>query len=90
MHNYGQRGAYIAAVTASAFSGLLVNVFTDPLVGYFRDRYIFGQPVEVATILIKVTGGVTLVNSLLSTLCAVVLYLALEPALERSGLLPKN
>lgn len=86
----GPRAAYIAAVTASAFSGLLVNVFTDPLVGYFRDRYIFGQPAEVATILIKVTGGVTLVNSLLSTLCAVVLYLALEPALERSGLLPKN
>lgn len=86
----GQRGAYIAAVTASAFSGLLVNVFTDPLVGYFRDRYIFGQPAEVATIFIKITGGVTLVNSLLSTLCAVVLYLALEPALERSGLLPKK
>ena len=34
----------------SAFSGLLVNVFTDPLVGYFRDRYIFGQPVEVGRV----------------------------------------
>ena len=84
-----QRGPYLAAVTASAFSGLLVNVFTDPLVGYFRDRYIFGQPAEVATIFIKITGGVTLVNSLLSTVCAVVLYLALEPALQRAHLLPK-
>lgn len=83
------KGRYLAAVTASAFSGLFVNVFTDPLIGYFRDRYIFGQPVEVATVLIKVTGGVTLVNSLLSTVCAVVLYLALEPALERAHLLPK-
>lgn len=81
---------YLAMVTASAFSGLLVNVFTDPLVGYFRDRYIFGQPVEVATVLIKVTGGVTLVNSLVSTVCAVVLYLALEPALSRAHLLPKQ
>ena len=77
-------------VTVSAFSGLLVNVFTDPLVGYFRDRYIFGQPVEVATVFIKITGGVTLVNSLLSTVCAVVLYLALEPALRRALLLPKE
>lgn len=84
------KGRYLAAVTLSAFSGLLVNVFTDPLVGYFRDRYIFGQPVEVATVLIKVTGGVTLVNSLLSTVCAVVLYLALEPALRRAHLLPKE
>ena len=80
---------YIAAVTVSAFSGLFVNVFTDPLVGYFRDRFIFGQPVEVATVLIKVTGGVTLVNSLLSTVCAVALYLVLEPALQRAHLLPK-
>lgn len=87
--NRTHKGRYLAAVTASAFSGLFVNVFTDPLIGYFRDRYIFGQPVEVATVLIKVTGGVTLVNSLLSTVCAVVLYLALEPALERAHLLPK-
>ncbi|WP_317322131.1 ECF transporter S component [Subdoligranulum variabile] len=81
---------YIAAVTVSAFSGLFVNVFIDPLVGYFRDRFIFGQPVEVATVLIKVTGGVTLVNSLLSTVCAVALYLVLEPALQRAHLLPKK
>ena len=53
-------------------------------------RYIFGQPVEVATVFIKITGGVTLVNSLLSTVCAVVLYLALEPALRRAHLLPKE
>lgn len=78
---------YVALVTVSAFSGLLVNVFTDPLVGYFRDRYIFGQPVEVATIFVKVAGGVTLVNSLLSTVCAVALYLALEPALRKAHLL---
>ena len=84
------KGRYLAVVTLSAFSGLLVNVFTDPLVGYFRDRYIFGQPVEVAAVFIKITGGVTLVNSLLSTVCAVVLYLALEPALRRAHLLPKE
>ncbi len=84
----GPRGVYVALVAASAFSGLFVNVFTDPLLGYFRDRFLFGQPVEVAAVLVKVTGGVTLVNSLLSTACATVLYLALEPALARAHLLP--
>jgi len=28
------RGKYLLVVTASAFSGLLVNVFTDPFIGY--------------------------------------------------------
>mgnify|MGYP002797670512 FL=1 len=89
-HKNDGKARYLALVAASAFSGLLVNVFTDPLVGYFRDRYIFGQPVEVASVFIKIAGGVTLVNSLLSTVCAVALYLALEPALRRAHLLPKE
>lgn len=79
---------YLAMVTGSAFSGLLVNVFTDPFIGYFRNRYIFGQEVELAATMTKVASGVTLVNSLLSTVCAVVLYLALRPALEKAHLLP--
>ena len=81
---------YIGAVTASAFSGLLVNVFTDPFIGYFRNRYIFGQPAEFVSVVTKISSGVTLVNSLLSTVCAVLLYLALRPALEKAHLLPKE
>ena len=81
---------YVAAVTASAFSGLLVNVFTDPFVGYFRNLYIFGQPAEFVSVVTKITSGVTLVNSLLSTVCAVILYIALPPALEKAHLLPKE
>ena len=79
---------YLSMVTGSAFSGLLVNVFTDPFIGYFRNRYIFGQDVELASVVAKVASGVTLVNSLLSTVCAVALYLALRPALEKARLLP--
>lgn len=81
------RGRYLGAVTLSAFSGLFVNVFTDPFLGYFRNRYIFGQAVDLAEVTMKIASGVTLVNSLLSTVCAVALYLALEPALRRSGLM---
>ena len=86
----GSKLKYIGAVTASAFSGLLVNVFTDPFIGYFRNRYIFGQPAEFVSVVTKISSGVTLVNSLLSTACAVLLYLALRPALEKAHLLPKE
>ncbi len=84
-----RKGPYLARVTAAAASGLLVNVFADPLLGYFRNVYIFGQEYTLAQAMTKVAGGVTLVNSLFSTACAVILYLALRPALERAGFLKK-
>ena len=84
------RGKYLLVITASAFSGLLVNVFTDPFIGYFRNRFIFGQPAEIASVFTKIASGVTLINSLLSTVCAVILYLALRPALGKAHLLPKD
>ena len=34
---------YLVKVIVSAGSGLLLNVFTDPFLGYFRNVYIFGQ-----------------------------------------------
>lgn len=83
------KGAYLAKVTASAASGLLLNVVTDPFLGYFRNVYIFGQTGDMAQVLSKIAGGVTFVNSVVSTVCVVILYLALRPALERAGLLPK-
>ena len=58
-------------------------------VGYFRNVYIFGQEYTIAKALTKITGGVTFVNSVASTVCVVLLYLALRPALERANLLPK-
>jgi len=80
---------YLAKVIAAAASGLLLNVFTDPFLGYFRNVYIFGQEYTIAKALTKITGGVTFVNSVASTVCVVLLYLALRPALERANLLPK-
>ena len=81
---------YLVKVIVSAGSGLLLNVFTDPFLGYFRNVYIFGQEYTVAQALTKIAGGITFVNSVASTVCAVILYLALRPALERAGLLPKG
>ena len=70
-------------------AGLFLNVLTDPFLGYFRNVYIFGQEYTIAKALTKITGGVTFVNSVASTVCVVILYLALRPALERANLLPK-
>ena len=81
---------YLVKVIAAAGSGLLLNVVTDPFLGYFRNVYIFGQEYTVAQALSQIAGGVTFVNSVASTVCAVILYLALRPALERAGLLPKG
>lgn len=81
---------YLVKVIVSAGSGLLLNVLTDPFLGYFRNVYIFGQEYTVAQALTKIAGGVTFVNSVASTVCAVILYLALRPALERACLLPKG
>ena len=81
---------YLAKVIVAAASGLLLNVFTDPFLGYFRNVYIFGQEYTVAQALTKIAGGVTFVNSVASTVCVVLLYLALRPALDRAGLLPKG
>ena len=74
---------------SSCAKGEKLNVFTDPFLGYFRNVYIFGQEYTIAKALTKITGGVTFVNSVASTVCVVILYLALRPALERANLLPK-
>ena len=81
------KAVYVAKVTAAAASGLLLNVITDPFLGYFRNVYIFGQEASIATVLSKIAGGVTFVNSVVSTVIVVVLYLALAPALKKAGLL---
>ena len=81
---------YLPKVIVAAGSGLLLNVITDPFLGYFRNVYIFGQEYTLAKALSKIAGGVTFVNSVASTVCVVLLYLALRPALEHAKLLTKG
>ena len=79
-----RKGRPLAFLIMSAGSGLLVNVVTDPVIGYFRDRYLFGMPAEFVKYAVRIAGGVTLVNSIVSTVCAVLLYLALRPAVDQA------
>ena len=81
---------YYGAVILSAMSGLALNIVTDPFLGYFRKVYIQGLTTDFASELTKISSAVTSVNSLICTLIAVILYLALRPALQKSGLLRRS
>lgn len=75
------RTAIIAAICGMAF-----NFVADPLVGYFYKKYLFGLPQDIAKTLAKLSSLTTGVNAILSVIFAVILYSALRPAFEKSGL----
>ena len=68
--------------------GLGINIIADPLVGFFRNKYLLGLDTDLSYIVGKLTAGVTFVNALLSCICVVILYNLLRPALNKAGLLP--
>lgn len=74
------------SVIASA-AGLGFNVIADPLVGFFYNQYILGQPQSVAELLAKWSTATTFVNAVLSLVIAGVLYNALRPVLLRAGMI---
>ena len=75
------RAALVASICGMAF-----NIVADPLVGYFYKKYLFGLPQDIANTLAKLSSLTTAVNAVLSVAAAVLLYGALRPALEKSGL----
>lgn len=68
----------------ASVSGLLFNVIFDPLVGYFYKLLILGKPAAELTLAWNVTA--TAINAATSTVVAVLVYMALLPALKKSGL----
>lgn len=69
----------------ASICGLLFNVIFDPLVGYFYKLLILGKPAAELTLAWNVAS--TSINAVTSTIVAVTLYMALRPALRKSGLL---
>lgn len=70
---------------AAAICGLLFNVIFDPLVGYYYKLLILGKPAAELTLAWNVAS--TTINAVTSTIVSVALYMALRPALRKSGLL---
>lgn len=74
------------ATAAAAFCGMAFNVVADPLVGYFYKSYLLGVPQDIASALAKIATLTTGVNAVVAVIAASVFYLALRPALRKSGL----
>ena len=70
-------------VILAAIGGLLFNVIFDPLVGYFYKLLILGKPAAELTLAWNVLS--TSINAVTSTIVSVLVYMALRPALKRSG-----
>lgn len=78
---------YVAGVTVLASAcGMGFNVIADPLVGYFYKMYLLGVPQEISQALAKMSAITTFVNAVAAVVAASVFYLALRPALKKSGL----
>ncbi len=65
---------------AAAVGGLLFNVIFDPLIGYFYKRAILGK----LTLAWNIAS--TSINAVTSTIASTAIYMALRPALKKSGL----
>lgn len=72
------------AVCLSSSAGLLFNVIFDPLIGYYYKLFILGKPAADITLAWNITA--TGINAFTSIIISVFLYLALLPALKKSGL----
>ena len=68
----------------AAICGLLFNVIFDPLVGFYYKLLILGKPAAELALTYNIAS--TSINAVLSTIVSVAAYMALLPALKKSGL----
>lgn len=78
---------YVTGVTIlAAACGMGFNIVADPLVGYFYKMYLLGVPQDLSKALAKMSAITTSVNAVVAVIAASIFYLALRPALKKSGL----
>ena len=80
-------GSLTLFVVLSSAGGMLFNVFADPIVGYFYKRYLLGIPQDISAAFAKMSAVTTFVNAIVAIIAASIFYLALRPALVKTGLL---
>ena len=76
--------AGIAAVLA-VLAGMVFNALVDPTLRYLYKIFVMGRP--AAEVSFAINFSVTVLNSVVSTILTVLLYLALRAPLKKAGLL---
>ena len=71
-------------VLSASIGGLLFNVVFDPLAGYFYKLIILGKPAAELALAWNIAS--TSINAVTSTIASTAVYMALRPALKKSGL----
>lgn len=71
----------------ASICGMAFNVIFDPLIGYFYKLVFLGKPAAELALTWNITT--TSVNAVLSVIAASAIYMALRPALVKSGLFIK-
>ena len=80
-----QKKVWVFTILAAA-GGLLFNVIFDPLIGYFYKILILGKPMAEVTLGWNIAS--TSINAVTSGIVSVLVYMALRPALKRTGFFP--
>lgn len=70
--------------SAAAIAGLLFNVIFDPLIGYYYKLLILGKPAAELALAWNIAS--TTINAITSAIASVAIYMALYPALRKSGM----
>lgn len=81
------KGHIVRFAAAAAICGLGFNVIFDPLLGYYYKLLIMGKPAAELTLAWNVAS--TSINAVISAIAAVVVYMPLRRALNRSELADK-
>lgn len=68
----------------ASICGLAFNVIFDPLIGYFYKLLILGKPAAELTLAWNIAS--TSINAVTSAIVSVMVYMALRPALKKSGI----
>lgn len=79
-----ENGKVLKWAVLAAVGGLLFNVIFDPLVGYFYKLVILGKPAAELTLAWNIAA--TSINAVTSAVVSVAVYMALRPALKKSGM----
>lgn len=85
---YLSAASYVTVATVvSSICGMAFNIVADPVVGYFYKTYLLGVPQDLAQKLAKIGAITTSVNAAIAVIVALIIYLALRPAMKKLNIL---